>query len=246
MKPPRTLTVFALLSTLLFLSIIFLWLRARHARDGLWYTTDSTRYSLHSYRGRVWFWTLSAVPTPTATVWPTPATIGPGFVVDSAPDAWYDQFNQLTPPRGPRLPQDFLDAPAQYAAAPRGFLGFRYVRNDGWYPIAQLPFNYPKAQSTAFYVPHWSLALLTGALPALWIHRTRRARSNERRGLCPTCGYDLRASPAECPECGTKRNAHRRESEARVLTRQRDPLTYQPAQHPSHQSCNTRPPQTHS
>jgi hypothetical protein len=54
-------------------------------------------------------------------------------------------------------------------------------------------------------LPYWALAACAAALPAAWIWRTRKsaARSRLSRGLCPTCGYDLRASPERCPECGT-------------------------------------------
>jgi hypothetical protein len=50
-----------------------------------------------------------------------------------------------------------------------------------------------------YVVPHYFLALVALVLPVRW-WTSRRASSP---GLCPACGYDLRASPERCPECGT-------------------------------------------
>ena len=53
-------------------------------------------------------------------------------------------------------------------------------------------------------VPYWLTSLLL-LLPPLNATRTalRRRYLRPRRGLCTTCGYDLRASFERCPECGT-------------------------------------------
>jgi hypothetical protein len=53
----------------------------------------------------------------------------------------------------------------------------------------------------AWVVPDWFLIVAFATWPALrWIRRRRLARRPP--GMCRVCGYDLRATPDRCPECG--------------------------------------------
>ena len=54
------------------------------------------------------------------------------------------------------------------------------------------------------FIPHPLLALATVLLPVSWLKRCRRAGQYSRSGRCTHCGYDLRASPERCPECGQR------------------------------------------
>jgi hypothetical protein len=57
-------------------------------------------------------------------------------------------------------------------------------------------------RDTFVLVPCWMLVVLFAALPAARFAWARRRRLRDERGLCPSCGYDLRATPDRCPECG--------------------------------------------
>ncbi|MGA2442841.1 MAG: hypothetical protein ABSH08_17950 [Tepidisphaeraceae bacterium] len=67
----------------------------------------------------------------------------------------------------------------------RGDSGFGFVnREQGYQAIT----------------PFWLLFLVLSWLPLLWCRRRKRQSEGVH---CLACGYDLRATPDRCPECGT-------------------------------------------
>lgn len=60
--------------------------------------------------------------------------------------------------------------------------------------------------------PLWAVTGAFSLLPAVrltaWALRRRRRRRDVAENRCPACGYDLRATPDRCPECGTVITRH--------------------------------------
>jgi hypothetical protein len=87
-----------------------------------------------------------------------------------------------------------LDAASAVRVTPNQFPAIR----DQWHRVLDVE---------AAAVAHWALTAGTAVLPMVWfgarIHQGILNRRRRRIGLCKRCGYDLRASPERCPECGT-------------------------------------------
>jgi hypothetical protein len=58
-------------------------------------------------------------------------------------------------------------------------------------------------------VPHWFVISVLSIAPTYSLFSLRRQSKRRKLGLCLKCGYDLRASPQRCPECGTAANGAR-------------------------------------
>jgi hypothetical protein len=87
----------------------------------------------------------------------------------------------------------------------------RQVAGFGWYSL----YNQPTAMGSysrhsEIQVPGWFVVGILGIPTVLLVRRVVLARRNRRLNLCPCCGYDLRATPDRCPECGTETTAKNR------------------------------------
>ncbi len=72
-----------------------------------------------------------------------------------------------------------------------------------WSAAVGMGGNYGNIAGRYVSIPIWFLLLLFVPLPARATFRMVRARRRHCAGLCRACGYDLRATPDRCPECGT-------------------------------------------
>jgi hypothetical protein len=82
-----------------------------------------------------------------------------------------------------------------------GALGFEFIVHP-YVDITQTGNFVLRGNVIDLRFPIWAEFVLLLPLPFL-IRKWRRRRRSSRQGLCLNCGYDLRASPNRCPECGT-------------------------------------------
>jgi hypothetical protein len=103
---------------------------------------------------------------------------------------------------GWRFQRETIAADPSYTSG-EGRLGFSLSSKTWFYD----PKRNARRRTDVLEAPLWSVALASLLIPALWLHAARRRRRREWRLLhhrCVRCGYDLRATPDRCPECGTE------------------------------------------
>ena len=103
-----------------------------------------------------------------------------GFTSRSIPDWEHPELTGVILNRAPRR-------------VSKGFFGFwTYYRARGA-TVAQAQF---------WGVPYWFLFALSAPVPLMTAARWHLRRRRQDTGRCHSCGYDLRATPGRCPECG--------------------------------------------
>jgi hypothetical protein len=127
--------------------------------------------------------------------WGTQLSITPA-VIEVEGVWWRPPWKVIVPPFGERSDQWSI------GNSLFGFLaGYRYLHLGG---------REVEIRQIVLTIPWWFIAAIVLARPlSRWLSRwiSRRRKKIIDRQICTKCGYDLRASPDRCPECGQPKSA---------------------------------------
>jgi hypothetical protein len=113
----------------------------------------------------------------------------------------------------PKFNKDWVEQPGQWRwkIQPRGtsgpLQGFPANLRPDWY-VGSHPFwgsraDVMQTRVVNVGIPYWIFLVVFAPLPMTWLRLHRRQSRRRNLSLCSSCGYDLRATPGRCPECGT-------------------------------------------
>jgi hypothetical protein len=169
----RLFNLAAAVSLVLCVATAALWVRSYRASETAEWTREWVKHGLCVSRGTLRYHKYERRMLPFTDYYPR------GFGRRTGPPIRVDQAS-------PHGPDDVVYWDT---------LGFRF--------IASAQKNARPSGSLLFLdFPCWALVLIFMPLPAWWAIRAGRTIRRTWRHRCPTCGYDVRATPDRCPECG--------------------------------------------
>jgi hypothetical protein len=193
----RLLNLLALLSLALFISVTVFWVRGRVKRGQV---------------GVSWASSWSGFPgvEKVGAIWAEPGRMVVYLSREEFPPLTAQEVRRLGVTGHYRRfsYRPGLHAGRSFLSIGTGFLGFvvtdrAQALGYGYMSVG----NNARLHEWVVAVPHGFLCLLTAVLPALRLRAMRQRRHAAKRlrlNHCKSCGYDLRATPERCPECGNE------------------------------------------
>ena len=201
-SPPmirRLFTILSAVSASVWLVSCLLWSQSYGA--ALWYPLylEGSGRQMHVWSGRLFLFDHHVMPEPppgTAMIRFDTPSIGKQSVPRTGPSfaALVEELRRTQ--QGGASRRITSHRVALPPATWRDGFGFAHVSLNGG------PGRTPSYRSHLYSVPLWAICVVTAVLPINWIARRGRNRRRRHLSLCATCGYDLRATPGRCPECG--------------------------------------------
>jgi hypothetical protein len=168
-------------SLILLAAAVALWVLSHfRATELSWPTLPGTRYELSAVAGNLRLARLDRWQPPAPAMF-TSVARDPAGKVDA--DWEFPDKSAVNDPAAPPADQRRL--------------GFRYRRG------AMFVDGFGVAHFAAWTVPLWAVCGVLAAPPGVRVWKRVRRKGRAKRGCCAACGYDLRATPGRCPECGT-------------------------------------------
>ena len=118
--------------------------------------------------------------------------------VDSGTEDWLDHKPPSAGTWENLLPRKNWQLGGVQIAGFRTINRYEYTYHSGTSTIQ----SFAKLHLGLLAVPYWLLVVVAAAAPVGSVVVSVRKRARRMRGRCAGCGYDLRASPERCPECG--------------------------------------------
>jgi hypothetical protein len=181
----RLFTLCCAVSAALSLAVLLLWLRSHRTVDFLTLLTVRTPAAADGAEDGVGSYTARSASSIKGVLTIHSMTVVDRAPLDERPLTW------RTEPAAPFMPPP-QNRPVSYSSS----------------ATVTTPIGWSRGQITGsktLRLRYWVLAVPPAVLPAAWIIwrvRTSRIARRDRLGLCRRCGYDLRATPGRCPECG--------------------------------------------